>query len=281
MQGSQRRPGVEAFFLPVPDGARFCVHHPPRHKNGLGVVFASAFAEEMNKSRHIVAQASRRLAAQGFGVLCIDFKGCGDSSGSFDQASWADWRQDISTAIDWMLAQGYSRVVLWGHRLGAMLAAQAAAARPNDVARCLLWQPVVQGETHLVQFLRLRLANAMLSGHKGGETGKSLRARLSGGETLEVAGYPLSPGMADDLDRLELGTLRPACAVDWIEIVAEQGQALPVGAARVTEAWRKDGVALVVSAIVAQPFWAATNAVELVPCDAIVEATASAAKAWL
>lgn len=257
------------------------MYHPPGGRLGAGVVFVPAFAEEMNKSRHVVAQTARRLAAMGVGVLLIDLMGCGDSSAAFDEATWDDWRGDIRLALEFMHKRGHGPMALWGMRLGAMLAAQCAVDMPEAVARCLFWQPVAQGDAHLSQFLRLRLANAMLSGAKGGETGKGLRALLAAGECLEIAGYQLSPSMATTLERLELESIRPPCPVHWIEVIPDEHRLLPPAAARVIEAWKKFGTPVTLTPLVADPFWGATNAAELVQCQAIVDATAQQVQAWL
>jgi len=271
---------VQAFFLPAAEGSRFCVYHPPASPVRAGVVFVQAFAEEMNKSRHLVAQASRALAAQGIGVLLMDLKGCGDSTGLFEDASWDDWRSDVHLAAQFMRGRGHARLALWGMRLGALLAAQCAAEMPTDVTRCVFWQPVLQGETHLAQFLRLRLASAMFSGTKSDETGKTLRARLAAGEKIEVAGYLLSPSMATALSGLDLASLRPPCPVSWFEVVADEQRAASPAASRVIAAWRDRGTPVDLTTLAAEPFWGASNAAELVQCPGIVEATARQAKAW-
>lgn len=271
---------MEAFFLPAPNGARFCLYHEPTGTVRAGVIFVPAFAEEMNKSRHVVAQMARRLAASGVGVLLIDLQGCGDSTGTLEDSSWDDWREDLRLATGFMRQRGHDALVLWGMRLGAVLAAQCASERPSDFVRCLLWQPVAQGEAHLSQFLRLRMANALLSGAKQGETGKQLRARLAGGESLEIAGYRLSSAMAAALERLDLGSIRPPCPVDWFEVLPEANRALPVAAARVIEQWRDAGTDVSLTPIVGEPFWGATNAAELVQCESLVEGTMRVAKGW-
>ena len=272
---------MEAFFLPAPKGARFCVYHAPSGKCGAGVVFVPAFAEEMNKSRHVVAQTARRLAAMGVGVLLIDLMGSGDSSARFEEATWEDWRSDIHLALDFMQQRGHLPLALWGMRLGATLAVQCAIDMPAAVTRCLIWQPVAQGDAHLSQFLRLRLANALLSGAKGGETGKSLRSLLAAGECLEVAGYRLSPSMAATLELLELESTCPPCPVHWVELIPEEHRPLPLAASRVIEAWKRSGTPVSLTRLVADPFWGATNAAELVQCQAIVDATAHEVQVWL
>lgn len=234
----------------------------------------------MNKARHVVAQASRRLAALGIGVLLIDLKGCGDSTSAFEDATWDDWRSDMHLAADFMHRRGHKPLVLWGMRLGALLAAQCAVEMAAAVSRCLLWQPVVLGETHMSQFLRLRVANAMLSGAQGGETSKAVRARLAGGESLEIAGYRLSPALAATIERLDLESLRPPCPVRWLEVIPEEHRAPPPAALRVIGVWQHQGTPVTLTPLVAEPFWGATNAAELVQCQAIVDATAKAALEW-
>lgn len=274
---------MQAFFLPAGSGARFCVHHVPAHPaRGVALVVVPAFGEEMNKSRHVVAQAARALSAAGVGVLAVDLLGCGDSSGSFADASWAAWLDDTELALAWMRSQGYSSVWLWGIRCGALLAAESARRRPSDVQGCLFWQPVVSGEAALVQFLRLRAASAMIAGTPSeGASVRQLRDRLAAGETIEVAGYALSPALAKSLAAADLAGARPGCAVRWIEVVAEAGRGPGAASAQVIDGWQAAGAAVDTDCLVAEPFWAASNAAELVHCPAIVRATVAGAGAWL
>jgi len=292
---------MEAFFLAAAQGSRFCVHHVPREPQGahatpghdrpaaphstargLGLVALPAFAEEMNKSRHVVAQAARALAAGGAGVLTIDLLGCGDSSGSLADATWDDWLADARLALDWMRAQGYGPLWLWGTRVGALLAAEVAQQPDAGVAGCLFWQPVTSGETALVQFLRLRAAGAMIAGKPPqGESVRDLRSRLAAGETIDIAGYPLPPALAGRLAATELAALRPACKVQWIEIVADAGRGPGAGSTQVIAAWQAQGLQVGTELLAAEPFWAATNAAELVQCPAIVSATAAGLHSWL
>ena len=82
----------EAFFLAADNGRagqRLCIHHPPRRGEPArgAVLHLHAFAEEMNKSRRMVALQARALAEAGFAVLQIDLHGCGDSGGDFEVLS--------------------------------------------------------------------------------------------------------------------------------------------------------------------------------------------------
>lgn len=130
-----------------------------------------------------------------------------------------------------------------GLRLGALLALDAAAKGPQP-ARVVLWQPVQDGQQILTQFLRLRLAAAIGTSRSTRETPQTLRAQLAEGQTLEIAGYEISPGLAADLDAFRLAPLGSACKVPihWLELVAEEGKPMPPAAARTIEAWRAEGV---------------------------------------
>jgi exosortase A-associated hydrolase 2 len=234
----------------------------------------------MNKSRHVVAQAARKLAARGVGVLLIDLLGCGDSTGNLDEATWAAWREDVRLGADWLRSHGHERIVCWGMRLGAVLAVECARELGAAVERCVLWQPVLSGSTFLTQFLRLRIANEMLSQSGRGVSVASLRARLAAGETLEIAGYPLTPQLASDLEARALEASPPPCPVDWIEITPDAERGASSAALRVAEGWRSEGVDVKVSVVVGEQFWAAANAIELVQCPELVEATAAVAEDW-
>jgi exosortase A-associated hydrolase 2 len=273
---------VEAHFLPSPQGLLFCVHYPAARfvPDAVGTVFVPAFAEEMNKSRHVVAQASRRLAAMGSGVLVLDLYGCGDSEGRFEDATWERWQDDVSRAVDWMHGRGYRRLRLWGMRVGALLAAEVARLRAGAIERCIFWQPTVSADTFLTQFLRLRMASAMLTGAKDMETTKALRARLRAGETLEIAGYGLSPTMAEALAKRGLEALPPSCPVEWFEVVAERDAETNPATARVVSNWRSLGGEVNLTLVPGDAFWSAASAVELMQCPSLVDATAGAAQAW-
>jgi exosortase A-associated hydrolase 2 len=274
---------MQAFFLSASVGQRFCVYFPPAQARplGVGAVFVPAFAEEMNKSRHIVAQTARRLAEAGVGVLLIDPLGCGDSTGSLEDASWQAWHDDIDLATTWLRSRGHPRLMLWGMRLGAMLAAQYAAEQPQTIERCLFWHPVINGDSFLTQFLRLRTANAMLMARSGeGETVKQLRAELAAGRSLEVAGYALTPSLAKALGPLDLEQIRPRCPVQWVEVVVDAASEPTQAAVRVSSKWRELGTQVDVVTVAANAFWGVSNATELVQCPEIAAATLSLVRAW-
>lgn len=258
------------FFLDAAPGRRYCLLHTPDGAARACVVYLHPFGDEMNKSRRMAALQARALAQAGYAVLQIDLYGCGDSSGEFAEASWTAWRSDAATAVAFMRTRFGLPVLLWGLRLGALLALDVSAElRP---AGLLLWQPVLNGSTFLTQFLRLRAAGAMLTGETEGGT-KASRAALAAGATLEVGGYELSAALAAGLDALDARATAPPCALSWFELAPEAGRTPAVVSTRIAEGWGARPVVLV-----GPPFWQ-TQEIETAP--ALLSASVDAADAML
>ena len=140
------------------------------------------------------------------------------------------------------------------------------------LAPMLLWQPVAGGSTYLTQFLRLRTANAMLGDVATQNSTKALRAALEAGETLEIAGYDLTPDLARAIDSLPApDAMVPPVSAHWFDVLGAPGQTPGPAAARVKAAWEAQGTPLHVHTVTGSPFWA-TTAVST--CPALLDATA-------
>lgn len=264
--------GAEPFFLQRDDGQRFCLYHPPAGATCRGaVLYVHPFAEEMNRSRRMAALQSRALAAQGYGVLQIDLHGCADSSGDFGDARWNIWKADVGAGCAWLQERLGQPVTLWGLRLGALLALDYAATAKVRPARLLLWQPVTSGAAFLTQFLRLRIANDMLGGEPTGGGTEALRAALSAGEVLEIAGYDLAPALAAAIDGADATKLFPiGIPVHWFDIVANAGRPVSPAAERIAVNWRLVGVPVNLQAVAGPPFWSTP---EITESATLIEAT--------
>ena len=260
------RHATEAFFMAARSGQRLCIYHPPAGSAARGsVVYVHPWAEEMNKSRRMAALQARALAAAGIGVLILDLFGTGDSAGEFRDARWAIWLADVRAASTWLERSLGRPVQLLGLRLGGLLAASAAVAEPNRFPRLILWQPVADGHTMLTQFLRVRIA-ASLDNAASRETTEALRAELSAGRTLEVAGYEVAPELAAALDAARLDGLVPsgATTIDWVDVTAAADAALPAARRKVVESWRAAGASISITTVAGEPFWS-TQEVTLAP----------------
>jgi exosortase A-associated hydrolase 2 len=265
------------FFLDGSNGRLFALEIAPEHGDvDLGILFCAPFAEELNRTRRAVQLAARRMAARGCSVLLLDLCGTGDSDGELAEASWKGWRADLEAGAAWLSARRSSRLALWGVRLGAALALEIAAARPCE--HLLLWQPVANGALFLNQFLRLRVAADMLAAD-GVSSVEALRAELATGASVEIAGYAVTPAMADAIDAVDLGRFASAQlpAIDWIESVAAAQRPLSVASRNLIERWRSAEQEVRTHALVAPPFWGTP---EIVVPSSFLDETDAIVRGW-
>lgn len=171
------------------------LHAPP---HGIGSDVAVVICPGLMRDA-LLAHCSLRLlgdelAAAGYWALRFDYPGTGDSGdGAIERAGghWAAWQESIDAAANWLRAtSGAQRLVLCGLRTGATLAALSAARR-DDVAGLLLFEPVVSGRT----YVRELILEADL------QSGKT----TARGEGLEIREFHFS---ADTLDRISGVDLR-------------------------------------------------------------------------
>lgn len=274
------------FFERNADGQRFCFFHAPvpgPHGVRGCVLAVHAFAEEMNKTRAAAADGARALAAAGFAVLQVDLAGCGDSGGEFEDATWAAWLSDLGEAWAWMQSHCTGPRWVWGTRFGALLADQFASICMPAADGLLLWQPVVNGAQHLGQFLRLKTVNSLLREAASADATTSFaraaqpspRADLAAGRAIEVAGYRLTPALADAMEAARLGapTSRTPPRVRWFEVSTQPDASLSPVAKKVAERWRGLGSDVAVAHVVGSAFW---QTAEIERCDGLVNATVEA-----
>ena len=270
----------QGFFLPAPGapaGQRFGLFHPAQGGEVHGrVVYVHPFAEEMNKARRMSALQARALAAAGFIVLQIDLHGCGDSSGDFGDARWADWVADVQQAAAWLGDRDDAHLAaplwLWGLRAGCLVAVEAAAGL--GPCNFCFWQPAASGKTLLQQFLRLKSAGEMLAGGGKGVV-EGLRQQLLQGQAVEIAGYTLAADMAGGLERV---TLRPPAGlvpgrVEWLELSSQVGATLSPVSSQAAAFWAQAGFALRSQVLEGPAYWH-TAEIEVAPL--LISATVAA-----
>ena len=185
------------FYLETPRGRRFCVSTGPESKPSGIVLYFPPFAEELNKTRRMAAMMAAGMASRGWLTLQVDLAGCGDSEGEFADATLDTWLEDLAAGWNWLIKQApKARRLLWSLRAGSLLL-DAWLRRNEHQPDVLMWQPVFDGNRHLHQFLRLEVARLMLAEGETRTVVKRLREKLAGGTSIEVAGYMVSPGLAE------------------------------------------------------------------------------------
>lgn len=268
---------VRGDFIAGPSGALAVVSWRPRDDAGpaFAVLHLPAFADEMNKSRRMVARQARAIAAMGGVAFVLDPYGTGDSAGDFGDATWRGWRDDVQAAWRWLRAGIGEHVpaLLWGSRLGALLAVEAVRTGTVEPSALLLWQPVAAGRRLTDGFLRIAEVTGSL-GAREGSARAALRARLDGGQRVEVAGYSLSPDLIFGIDGVELATVpRLPCPVIWREIVAVGEPSVSPWASGVAGRWSSAGGLVDLAAVPGPSFWASA---EIEEAPALVSSTSEA-----
>jgi exosortase A-associated hydrolase 2 len=265
---------VSAQFIAGAKGSNFLLlRRPPEAPRGC-VLVVPPFAEEMNKSRRMITEVACALASRGIASIVPDLYGTGDSGGDFADADWDTWLDDLVRASRWSASEGHPVSGLLAVRLGCALASALVSSQAiAPVSVSVLWQPVFDGRRFLTQFLRLRVAAALVESDRK-EDMTSLLEQLRRGEVVEVAGYGLAGALATQLERVASPAVLPGALgrIHWMEVVREQAS-LPVPAAQLIERSLGAGVGVASQLFTGEPFWAAT---EIVTNEAMVAATVAA-----
>jgi alpha-beta hydrolase superfamily lysophospholipase len=135
------------------------------------------------------ARLASRLADLGFLVLRFDYRSTGDS---FDRVhsgtSPSQLLEDVRDAIDFVRSLGAAHVSIAGMRVGALLAALAAATEP--LANVVMWDPCTKGRS----FIRAQRVLSLGVPSSG----------MSGSEPEGVPGQYLPPEIMDEVSTLQL-----------------------------------------------------------------------------
>lgn len=256
----------EVFFADTGRGARFCLLTRPSGSINGRILFVHPFAEEMNKSRRMVALAVRAFAEEGWAVLQVDLAGCGDSEGDFGDATWEAWIADMTFGWNLLLERCGKDVpgVVWGLRGGNLLIADWMVTQATQPA-WLMWQPVTNGRLHLTQFLRLKAANEMLGDADARTAMTRIRASLKQERAVEIAGYEISPALAMGMDasavRMPNGYQKPLAVV---EISMAEPLSPSPAVTLAADKWRDAGMRVDAHVVRGAAFWQ-TQEIEVVP----------------
>ncbi len=215
----------------------------------------------MNKSRRMLTELARQLAARGRGLVVPDFLGTGDSDGEFADTDCHSWFDELRTAEQWSTEKGWTVDSLLGIRLGCAVAANYAQQRQSRFQRTVFWQPQLSGARALDQFLRLRLAASLSSSPKSATGADTLAAPEL--DTVEVAGYELSATLTKQLRALQLPTQLTGELgnVFWFETVRSDSATMPAASANALKQLQATGTTVQVSLIQGEPFWISVETV--------------------
>lgn len=233
--------------------------HPP-----WALLFCDPFAEEKKCAHRVMVEAARAFCEADIGCMRFDYRGTGDSAGSFADATPEEWVEDILAAARYVRDTLQARTLgLLGLRLGAALAVQAAVADEELVDFLVLWEPVINGKQYLQQNLRRSMIKAMLTDEEKFDAGRVRAAQRD--EVFDFDGYPISSEMRRQIEAIDLLEIKPADVEP--SLVVNIGTRDQPGEGYVALAERLRGRAV---AVRQEPFWARIG---LISAQPVVEAS--------
>jgi len=248
---------MQTEFVIGSRGALFTLMFPSSGEAKGHILFCPGFGEEMNRSRHVVANQARRFADHGYNCLLVDHFGTGDSQGELSEASWSTWCADIAVIYKWLQEKyGELETVLWGMRLGCLLAANVVSADSSISNKLLFWQPVTDGNKYITQMLRQRIAHLVERGLPKQST-QQMREALYGGDSIEIGGYQVSGQFAMELESQKMGDSVhfSNCEVYWLQQENVSGAALPIASKKIVDALGGIGNNVSVITFNSAPIW--------------------------
>lgn len=218
-------------------------------------VVASSFAEEMNRCRYMCTMLAQSLAEHGYAFLSVDPYGVGDSEGDFVEADWGQANKDLLTGIAYAEELGFKEVSILGVRLGALQAMQILPEIKN-LKRLILWQPVINGQSALTQFLRIKIA-ASIGRNETPGTISDFDAQIENGESIEVAGYDVSPGLYTGMKRSRFEDHIDTCTVPvgWFTTLPSEDRKTPRADINMIEKWQQNGTTVNHRIVYGPSYW--------------------------
>ena len=162
----------------------------------LGLVVCNPFGYEAICAHRSLRHFATAAAAAGVPAMRFDYDGTGDSVGSdADPDRLASWIASIRDAADALRRMaGIQQICLLGVRLGALLAARAAAERA-DVAAFVAVAPVVSGRAYLRELRALQMSLGLGDPPPGRETAEGER---------EAVGFRITRETNEALAKIDL-----------------------------------------------------------------------------
>ncbi len=197
-----RQPRLQPGFITQGDRQLFHVHYAPPETgqfesdtDRLAVLMCHSLGHEYTRAYRNLQQLALMLARRGHHVLRFDYSGTGNSSGDCADGRLESLQSDTRKAAEHLLGcSGAMRYAVVGIRLGATVAATTPFEQPPE--RCVLWDPVVDGQAFL---------NTLWQLHDYALSSQTRFARvIQDSEPNQVFGHATSPEQLSSLAKLQL-----------------------------------------------------------------------------
>ncbi len=179
-----------------------CTYLPSSAGKATGIVLVPPIGRERLRCYHESANLARDLASRGYPVLRFDYRGEGESSMEFSDATVATRLEDIGAMVSELKQRaGVEEICLVGFRLGALLSVLAAG--DLGIQKMILCDPICNSKRYAKGMLR---SNIVLQSQYFGEVFKkepALRDELLQGGTVSVYGFHLGQAMLEELEQAD------------------------------------------------------------------------------
>lgn len=168
------------------------------------VLLVGPFTSERHFSYIPWVRWARFLAARGIECLRYDYRGIGESTGSFEDLSFENWLEDVQLLAGWLKHRSPGLpLILHGLELGAILASKTFATGVGD--GLLMWAAPANANVPFRTSLMRRIAvdHAFKYNHERKPVSDYVRL-LENGQTLDVDGYQWSGRLWRDSFHFEL-----------------------------------------------------------------------------
>ena len=153
------------------------------------VLLVGPFASERHSTYTPWVRWARYLAEHNIEVLRYDYRGIGESTGSFEEMTFDDWEEDLRLLVGWLRQRSPNvPLILNGLQLGAVLAGRAFDHGAGDAL--LLWAPPVTANEALKATLKRRVGfeQVLKIGDERKPASDYIR-QMEQGCSVEVDGY--------------------------------------------------------------------------------------------
>jgi len=134
-----KRLSERAAYFPISGEHLYTVLHEVQNPVGR-VLLVGPLAAERHYSYYPWVRWARYLAARQIEVLRYDYRGIGESTGRFEEMTFADWADDVNTLASWLSTRSPQvPLVLHGLEVGGILASRSFQGGIGDAL--LLWSP--------------------------------------------------------------------------------------------------------------------------------------------
>jgi pimeloyl-ACP methyl ester carboxylesterase len=186
----------------------FVTHY--RATGSAFTILAPPLFEEAARTRKVLVNLARDLAAAGIDAVRFDYPGTGLSAGATDELTLTGAFDALRDVVAYCHRLGAAQVHLLGFRFGAYLALAAAAQLP--LSRLVVWEPVLDLAAYFQELLKIEMSNQLVTFGRVRRGRDQLLASLRAGEGIVVDGNRLCAGLHREMEAapaIDLAALAP------------------------------------------------------------------------